>query len=531
MSMGFAIALIGLTSLAMALLLLPLLLRQRLAESSEAYNLAVYRDQLAEVERDLARGLLTDEQAEAARAEIGRRILAIAPAAATATSRRLSPALLAVSTVIILLVPFSAWTFYWQIGSPSVPDQPFASRGGDGTTSVAGGDPNPHPDMAGAVAKLGEHLKEHPDDLAGWQLLGRANVGLGRYEEAVEAYRHAADLSHQNPPIVGDYGEALVLAAGGVVTPPAEKAFEVGLKEPETAPRSRYYIALAAFQRGDTQKALQGWVDLEADSPADADWLPLLRRRIAEAAAKAGVDAATLKTSSGKPRPPVTAAAAPARPPSPAPTAGPAPGSGPTAAAPPPNHPPVPAGAPAQPPVAAAAPQPQAGGGPSGDTVAAVARATAGASADERQAMIRGMVANLATKMEKNPGDADGWIRLGRSYMVLNEPAQARDAYAKAVKLRPTDTALKEAYADAIVTAAGDSADGPPAEAIAVLREVLAAEPKNQEALWYVGFAEAQAGNRAAAVELWTRLLAQLPAGSAEHKELEGRLAALKAGK
>lgn len=532
MSMGFAIALIGLTSLAMALLLLPLLLRQRIAESSEAYNLAVYRDQLAEVDRDLARGVLTDEQAEAARAEIGRRIIAVAPAAAASAPRRLSPTLLAFSTIVILLVPFAAWTFYWQIGSPSVADQPFAGRAAGGTTAVAaGGENNPHPDMAAAVTKLAAHLKEHPEDLAGWQLLGRANVGLGRYEEAAEAYRHAAELSQQSPPVVGDYGEALVLAAGGVVTPAAEKAFKVGLKEPETAPRSRYYLALAAFQHGDAKTALQSWVDLEGDSPADADWLPLLRRRIAEAAAKAGVDPATVKTSSGKARPPVAAAATT---PAPAPPTAPAAGTTPAAGATiPPNHPPMPGAGttPSQAPVAAATPQPQAGGGPSSDTVAAVARATSGASAEERQAMIRGMVANLAAKMEQNPGDADGWVRLGRSYMVLNEPAKARDAYAKAVKLRPTDTALKEAYADAIVTAAGESPNGPPPEAIAVLREVLAAEPQNQEALWYVGFAEAQAGHRDTAVELWTRLLAQLPAGSNEHKELEGRLAALKAAK
>ena len=77
MSIGLAVALIGLTSLALAILLVPLLLRRRADGSREAYNLRVYRDQLAEVERDLGRGLLSPEQAEAARAEIGRRILGL----------------------------------------------------------------------------------------------------------------------------------------------------------------------------------------------------------------------------------------------------------------------------------------------------------------------------------------------------------------------------------------------------------------------------------------------------------------------
>ena len=83
MSIGLAIALVGLTMLALAVLLVPLLLRRQRGESREAYNLAVYRDQLAEIERDLARGLLNPEQAEAARAEIGRRILALQTGAAS----------------------------------------------------------------------------------------------------------------------------------------------------------------------------------------------------------------------------------------------------------------------------------------------------------------------------------------------------------------------------------------------------------------------------------------------------------------
>jgi len=91
MSIGLAVALIGLTSLALAILLVPLLLRRRADGSREAYNLRVYRDQLAEIERDLRRGLLNPEQAEAARTEIGRRILALSPAPASSVPRQPQP--------------------------------------------------------------------------------------------------------------------------------------------------------------------------------------------------------------------------------------------------------------------------------------------------------------------------------------------------------------------------------------------------------------------------------------------------------
>src|SRR5947207_7754217 len=124
MSIGLAVALIGLTSLALAILLVPLLLRRRADASREAYNLAVYRDQLAEVERDFGRGVLSPEQAEAARTEIGRRILALAPAPTAATSTSSAP--FAIATVAVLLLPFAAWLLYARLGSPALPDQPFA---------------------------------------------------------------------------------------------------------------------------------------------------------------------------------------------------------------------------------------------------------------------------------------------------------------------------------------------------------------------------------------------------------------------
>ena len=410
MSLGLAIALLGLTTLALAILLFPLLLRRRADATREAYNLAVYRDQLAEVERDLGRGLLSPEQAEAARAEIGRRILALpnlhmpppqpSPASGGGSLKNIAGEGarhgssagrgLAVAAIAVLLVPFAAWLIYARLGSPGLPDQPYAERAAAAKAVASGVQ---HLDLSKAIAKISAHLKDHPEDLTGWLLLGRTEVSLGQYAEAVEAYRHAVDLTGHRADIMGDWGEAQVLAANGTVTPAAREAFQAALADKESAPRSRYYLALAQYQQGDAKAALQGWVDLAADSPADAEWQPLLRQRIAEAAAQLGVDPASLKTSSGM---------------------------------------------------------------PSQAAVAAAAQATAGASPEERRSMIEGMVGKLAARLEQQPDDVEGWARLGRSYMVLNEPQKARDAYAHAVKLKPDDAALKEAYAEASRAAARD---------------------------------------------------------------------------
>jgi cytochrome c-type biogenesis protein CcmH len=410
--------------------------------------------------------------------------LALAPGAPASASGMIS----ALAVVCIALLPVAALLIYAQLGSPGTPDLPFAARAEPGGTAVAATG-SPHLDMAEAVARLAAHLKQSPDDLTGWQLLGRSQLDLGHFQDAADAFRHAADLSGQRADILGDYGEALVLSAGGTVTDAARQAFEKGLKDPETAPRAHYYLALAAYQHGDAKAALQQWVDLEADAPADADWLPLLRRRIAEAAGASGIDQTTLKTSSGAPRT------------VPAPTTPSPEASAPRTAAP------------------SDMPPPQA--------VAEAAKGLASASPDQRKAMIEGMVARLAARLAEQPDDGDGWVRLGRSYTVLGQPDKARDAYARAVKLLPDQVELKIAYADAMVAAAGDAAE-PPAEVGMLMREVLQAEPENQEALWYVGLAEADAGHRRQAYDLWSKLLAQLPADAPERKELEQRLAALK---
>lgn len=416
MSIGLAVALLGMTSLAVAMLLVPLLLRGHAAASREAYNLAVYRDQLAELDRDIARGVLSDDQAEAARAEIGRRILSLAPNAASAGSA--SPVLFAAAVVAIIALPFAAWSLYAALGSPALPDQPFASRGAAPTTQTAESTAPPH-DMADAMTKLAQHLKEQPDDLTGWILLARSDMSLGRFQEASDAYGHAAQLSNNRLDVLGDWGEAQVLAAGGKVTVPARDAFEKTLHDPDNAPRSRYYLALATAQQGDPKGALQQWVDLEADSPADADWLPMLRQRITETAGQIGIDPAGLKTSSGAARP-----------------------------NPSPPHPPqVAAAAPASPPAstASSAPDPA--------KVREAQQALANAPPEDRQAMINSMVERLAARLEQQPDDVEGWARLGRSYMVLNQPAKARDAYARAVKLRPGDPSLQAAYAEAVAAA------------------------------------------------------------------------------
>jgi cytochrome c-type biogenesis protein CcmH len=146
----------------------------------------------------------------------------------------------------------------------------------------------------------------------------------------------------------------------------------------------------------------------------------------------------------------------------------------------------------------------------------------------EQQAMIRGMVERLAERLKEEPEDSEGWLRLGRSYVVLGELEPARKALAKAARLRPDDARVLSEYADLLVTL---SEGTPSEEALGLYRRVLALEPKNPEALWFVAAAEAEAGETEAALGHLETLLGALEPGSQDHALVQAAIEELRAGR
>jgi cytochrome c-type biogenesis protein CcmH len=148
---------------------------------------------------------------------------------------------------------------------------------------------------------------------------------------------------------------------------------------------------------------------------------------------------------------------------------------------------------------------------------------------EDRQKAIRGMVEGLAARLEAEPNDVEGWRRLGRAWLVLGERDKSKAAYAKAAELAPDRVEVLSDYAGVLLE--GAQGDDLPADFVAVLRRILALEPDHPDALWFVGLAEAKAGNRDAAAEMWEKLLSRLPPDSREYAEVKGRLDTLRAGK
>jgi cytochrome c-type biogenesis protein CcmH len=276
----------------------PLLRRSRrpIAGRSE-YDISVFRDQLAEIDRDVDRGVISAEQAEAARIEVKRRILAAAdktepdPAKESAGTR--APALAA---AIAFSLPVLAVALYFALGVPNMPDFPFAERGSSDATGKDG-DPAVAPDLAAAVVRLEQRLREQPDDLRGWALLGRSYMTMNRFAEAAEAFRRAVQLSNGDPELTANHGEARVAAAGGTVDEIARQAFtDVLAKEPRN-PKARFYLAQQLAQQGDFKGAVQGWSDLIALSPPASPWLPMVRQQLSRAAAEADIDPVKIEPS------------------------------------------------------------------------------------------------------------------------------------------------------------------------------------------------------------------------------------------
>jgi cytochrome c-type biogenesis protein CcmH len=160
--------------------------------------------------------------------------------------------------------------------------------------------------------------------------------------------------------------------------------------------------------------------------------------------------------------------------------------------------------------------------GPSAEDVQAAQSMTP----EQQQEMIRGMVEGLAKRLEANPNDLEGWKRLGQSYFVLNEPVRARDAYARAVTLAPTDLNLLAEYAGTVL-AVPEPLPELPTESITALRAALEQQPEDGAALWLLGFTAMKDGNNEEARRLWSKLLTQFAPGSGEYMAVEAQITKL----
>ncbi len=238
-------------------------------------DIAVYRDQLAEVERDLAAGLVGKTEAEAARVEISRRLLAASDAAeaapqafsaASAAWRRR-----AVAVASLLALPVVAGGLYLFLGSPELAGQPVVQHSAAPTQQS----------VESLVAQAEAQLARNPEDGRGWEILAPVYMRLGRYSDSVAAWRNTLRLLGDSAEREANLGEALTAEANDVVTADAKTAFVRAVTLDATNVTARYYLGLAAEQDGQREKAADIWRDLIAEAPAGTPWVTDVRNALA----------------------------------------------------------------------------------------------------------------------------------------------------------------------------------------------------------------------------------------------------------
>ncbi|MFZ0115681.1 MAG: c-type cytochrome biogenesis protein CcmI [Xanthobacteraceae bacterium] len=260
------------TAAAMFAVLWPLARSRRV--DGDASDVVIYRDQLHEIERDRASGTIGTAEADAARVEVSRRLLAAAdaqaPPAADPALRLRHRRWTAVAAFVV--IPLGAICVYLVLGSPDLPGQPLAQR------FAAPADAN---SVAGLIARVETHLERNPDDGRGWDVVAPIYMRLGRFDDAIRAYRSALKLEGETADRQASLGEALAGAAGGVITTDAKGAFERALVLDKSNPRAQFYLGLAAEQDGRASEAVDRWQSLIAHAPADAPWLAYVREALA----------------------------------------------------------------------------------------------------------------------------------------------------------------------------------------------------------------------------------------------------------
>lgn len=344
---------------------IPLLWGRGRPESALAHDKEIYRARLDEIDADLALGRIARPEADAAKAEEGRRLLAASasePGKAEASPRLAR----AVALFAVVAIPLGSMLAYLSWGNPQMPDMAIAKRQ----------DVDPaHQSIEQLIQRAEARLASHPEDIRGWVVVAPIYLRLGRFDDAVIAWRNAVRLAPTDPNYKISLAEAITAASAGVVTDEARSLLQQALAERPGDARARFYLAIALSQQGSLPEAEAAWRALISDAPAEAPWLPVAKAQLAEVLQKAG-----------KPAEPENVASAQGD--------------------------------------ADAAAQP----GPTAQDIAAASSM----SADDRQAMIEGMVARLADKLKENPDDKPGWLRLIRAYGVLGKRDEALGAIADA---------------------------------------------------------------------------------------------------
>jgi cytochrome c-type biogenesis protein CcmH len=267
------LVLAALTAGVVAALLRPWSASAPVIDDHREAGMAVYRDQLAEIEADLGRGLLTAGEAAAARTEVARRLLPLAAKDGGAGATAAASADRSVLNILAVTVPLASLALYLVLGSPQLPSQPHAER------VAARSDQQKSVDDL--IAKVEARLKAQPEDGRGWDVIAPIYMGMERYAEAASAYANANRLLGETAPRLAGFSQAEILANGGTVTPNARTAAGRLLALEPKRVDARLWLALAVEQDGKRDEALTRYREILSEPSLGPDAKAAIESRIA----------------------------------------------------------------------------------------------------------------------------------------------------------------------------------------------------------------------------------------------------------
>ncbi len=376
-----------LTALAAVIISIPFIRRYEISNVNEDQSIQVGRDQLAELKADVERGLIDTNEAATAKTEIERRILSAAKAPTSGFSLGSTNSQMWALTIVVGWVVVGATGLYVFVGRPDLPSQPFVATAVIPQKTISQTAVNPASnvgEVGGMIAGLEARLAENPDDAEGWRMLGWSYFNTEKYDLASKAYEKSVALDASNPAVLAAYGETLVRAQKGLVSEKAQSVFDDVLALNPSEPRARFFKGMALEQSGNSKGAIELWLVILDDAPANADWVGGLEQRVQELAAATGYDlggrfggASVLSQNSASLLPPKIER------------------------------------------------------GPTQEDINAAQSMTT----EDRQAMIVGMVDQLAARLEDDPSNVDDWVKLMRSRLVLKDTPAALSAYNRASEI------------------------------------------------------------------------------------------------
>ena len=275
--------------IALAFVLPPVL--QRSAESQREIederkqaNIAVYRDQLSELEADLQNGIVSQEQYAQDRDEIERRLL---EDVATSNKAKEKPATTPVGTkrtayALGILLPLVAIIFYSAVGSPkSITNTDVATSSSNATMS--GPPERTQAQIEANVAKLADRLKSNPSDAQGWTMLARSYSSMERYQDAANAYAKATELAPKDADLWAEYAFTTAMLNGRSLEGKPMELIDRALKVDPNNAKALQLAGSAAFQAKDYKKAVDYWERVLKQVPPNSDVGQQITSRINEA--------------------------------------------------------------------------------------------------------------------------------------------------------------------------------------------------------------------------------------------------------